>query len=114
MAVETRAPGTRAAWMDFQHTGPGTLAGTFMRRFWQPACRSEDLPAKRAVVWTMMNEKFTLFRGESGAAHAIDFRCAHRGTQLSTGWVEGDCVRCRFHGWLYDGTGQCVEQPVEA
>ena len=41
------------------------------------------------------------------------FRCAHRGTQLSTGWVEGDCVRCFYHGWKYDGAGQCVELPAE-
>jgi 5,5'-dehydrodivanillate O-demethylase oxygenase subunit len=40
-------------------------------------------------------------------------RCAHRGTQLSTGWVEGDCVRCFYHGWKYDGSGQCVEMPAE-
>jgi 5,5'-dehydrodivanillate O-demethylase len=43
----------------------------------------------------------------------VAFHCAHRGTQLSTGWVEGDCIRCRYHGWKYDGSGQCVEQPGE-
>jgi 5,5'-dehydrodivanillate O-demethylase len=46
-------------------------------------------------------------------AHLVDFRCAHRGTQLSVGWVEQDCIRCFYHGWKYDGTGQCVEQPAE-
>lgn len=115
MTVETepRTQEAKPAWLDFQHTGPDTLAGRFMRMFWQPACRSQDLPPKRAVLWTMMNEKFTLYRGESGAAHAVALRCAHRGTQLSTGWVEGDCIRCRFHGWMYAGDGQCVDQPVE-
>jgi 5,5'-dehydrodivanillate O-demethylase len=29
------------------------------------------------------------------------------------GWVEGDCIRCRYHGWKYDSSGQCVEQPGE-
>jgi 5,5'-dehydrodivanillate O-demethylase len=43
----------------------------------------------------------------------IGFRCAHRRTQLSVGWVEGDCLRCFYHGWKYDGSGQCVEQPAE-
>ena len=43
----------------------------------------------------------------------VAFRCAHRGTQLSVGWVEDDCIRCRYHGWRYDGSGQCVEQPGE-
>jgi len=43
--------------------------------------------------------------------HAFENRCAHRGTQLSTGWVEGDCIRCFYHGWKYDATGQCVRVP---
>ena len=47
------------------------------------------------------------------ACKMVDTACAHRGTQLSVGWVEGENVRCRYHGWMYDGTGQCVEQPLE-
>ena len=60
-----------------------------------------------------MSEEFTLYRGASDATYVVGFRCAHRGTQLSLGWVEGDCIRCFYHGWKYDGTGQCVEQPAE-
>jgi nitrite reductase/ring-hydroxylating ferredoxin subunit len=56
---------------------------------------------------------FTLYRGEWGEPHAVAFRCAHRGTQLSTGWVEGDHLRCFYHGWIYNGAGGCVEQPAE-
>jgi 5,5'-dehydrodivanillate O-demethylase len=43
----------------------------------------------------------------------VAFRCAHRGTQLSTGWVEGDDLRCFYHGWEYNADGQCIEQPAE-
>jgi len=60
-----------------------------------------------------MSEDLTLYRGESGQVYAVGFRCRHRGTQLSPGWVEGEQIRCRYHGWKYDGTGQCVEQPAE-
>ena len=60
-----------------------------------------------------MGEDYTLYRGEDGAAHVVAPRCAHRGTQLSTGWVEADCLRCFYHGWKYDSTGQCVEMPAE-
>src|SRR5437879_2579298 len=100
-------------YSDFVHTGPGTLAGRFMRGFWQPVHRAEDLPSGRTKPIKIMSEEFTLYRGEGGAPHVVANRCAHRGTQLSTGWVEGDCVRCFYHGWKYDGTGQCVEQPAE-
>ena len=120
MAVANAAPAssrtarsTRAAWTDFVHTGPGTLAGRWMRTFWHPVSRSQDLPSGQARPLRVMGEDFTLYRGQEGAVHLLDFRCAHRGTQLSTGWVEGDNLRCFYHGWMYDGSGQCVEQPAE-
>src|SRR5712692_4079309 len=104
---------SRADYTDFEHVGPGTLAGRYLRRFWQPLCRAEDLAPGRAKPVRLLGEDFTLFRGEAGTPHVVANRCAHRGTQLSTGWVEGDCVRCFYHGWKYDGAGQCVEQPAE-
>jgi 5,5'-dehydrodivanillate O-demethylase oxygenase subunit len=103
----------RAAFEDFEHTGPDTLAGRYMRRFWHPVSRSQDLRPGWAVPIRVMSEDLTLYRGEMGAPHLVAFRCAHRGTQLSTGWVEDDCIRCRYHGWKFDGSGQCVEQPME-
>jgi len=84
-----------------------------MRSFWQPVYRAQDLAAGRALPLRIMSEDFTLYRGESGDPHLVAFRCAHRGTQLSTGWVEGDELRCFYHGWKYDGAGQCTEQPAE-
>jgi 5,5'-dehydrodivanillate O-demethylase len=102
-----------ADYSDFVHTGPGTLAGRFLRRFWQPIYRAEDLLPGYAKPIKIMSEDYTLYRGESGVSHLVAFRCAHRGTQLSTGWVEGDCIRCFYHGWKYDGAGQCVEMPAE-
>ena len=126
---------------EFVRTGPGTLAGRFMRSFWQPVYLSTDLKSGRAVPLHILGEDLTLYRGgfrvpspefrvpgsmpslrppelgtrnpELGTPHVVAYRCAHRGTQLSTGWVEGDCIRCFYHGWKYDASGQCVEQPAE-
>ena len=100
-------------WSDYVHTGPGTLAGRYLRMFWQPVYRSEDLAPGRAKPIRIMSEPLTLYRGESGAPHVVAFRCAHRGTQLSVGWVEDDNLRCFYHGWMYGPDGQCVEQPAE-
>jgi 5,5'-dehydrodivanillate O-demethylase len=98
---------------DFISAGPETLAGKFLRRFWQPVyCAHEILPG-RAVPIRVMGENFTLYRGENGTPHLVGDRCAHRGTQLSVGWIEGDSIRCFYHGWKYDASGQCVEQPAE-
>lgn len=98
---------------DFVHVGPGTLAGELLRHFWHPVFRAEDLPSGRSMPRRLLGEDFTLYRGIGGQVHAVAFRCAHRGTQLSTGWVEGDDIRCFYHGWKYDPMGQCVEQPAE-
>jgi 5,5'-dehydrodivanillate O-demethylase oxygenase subunit len=98
---------------DFARTGPGTVAGRYMRTFWHPVYRAQDLAAGRIVPIRIMSEDFTLYRGESGEPHIVAPRCAHRGTNLAVGWVEGDFIRCFYHGWKYDQTGQCVEQPGE-
>jgi 5,5'-dehydrodivanillate O-demethylase oxygenase subunit len=112
-STQEAPPSVPVDYGDFWHTGPGTLAGRYLRRFWQPIYRAEDLPTGRAKPVRLMSEDFTLYRGESGDVHAVGFRCAHRGTQMSTGWVEGDNIRCFYHGWVYGPDGQCVEQPAE-
>jgi len=104
---------TELGFMDLVCTGPGTLAGKYMRMFWHPVHRAEELAPGRAKPIRIMGEDFTLYRGTRGTPHVVAFRCAHRGTQLSAGWVEGDSIRCMYHGWLYDSTGQCLEQPAE-
>jgi 5,5'-dehydrodivanillate O-demethylase len=102
-----------ADYTDFVHTGPGTLAGRYLRTFWQPVYVAADLAPGRAQPIRILGEDFTLYRGEGGQPHLVAFRCAHRGTQLSTGWVEGDQIRCFYHGWKYNGSGQCTEMPAE-
>jgi 5,5'-dehydrodivanillate O-demethylase oxygenase subunit len=116
MAITERpsvAGGPAEDYTDFVHVGPGTLAGRYLRSYWQPVSLASDLPVGQAKPLRILGEDFTLYRGEGGAPHVVAYRCAHRGTQLSTGWVEGDCLRCFYHGWKYDGSGQCVEMPAE-
>ncbi|MDB5753071.1 MAG: hypothetical protein JWP65_3492 [Ramlibacter sp.] len=99
---------------DFIRTGPTEPAGRYLRRFWHPVYHSVDLVAGRPVPLRIMSQGFTLYRGDdSGAAFLVDERCPHRGAQLSAGWIEGDALRCFYHGWKFDSTGQCVEQPAE-
>src|ERR1700733_16334261 len=78
---------------DCTSTGPGTVAGRYLRQFWQPIYHSADLAVSRPVPLQIMSEDFTLYRGESGQVHLVDARCPHRGTQLSSGWVEGEGLR---------------------
>src|SRR5580658_1322669 len=96
-----------------ERTGPGTLAGRYLRMFWQPVFVASELLANRPQPVRVMGESYTLYRGESGLPYVVAPVCPHRQTQLSVGWVEGENIRCFYHGWMFDGTGKCVEQPAE-
>ena len=98
---------------DFTTTGPGTIAGRYLRLFWQPVYLLEQIRPGQAKPIRIMSEDYTLYRGASGDPYLIGFRCAHRGAQLSIGTVEGEEIRCRFHGWKFAGDGRCVDQPAE-
>ena len=78
--------------LDFAHVGPETLAGRFLRLFWQPIARSADLEKGRPVRVPFANEHFTLYRGESGAVVLLDDRCPHRHCPLSLGHTEGGAL----------------------
>jgi 5,5'-dehydrodivanillate O-demethylase len=111
--LEAERETRRRHTIDFAHTGPGTLAGRYMRRFWHPCYRSEDLLAGHAKPVRLLNQEFTLYRDERGKPHAVGFRCSHRGTKLNVGFVEGECIRCFYHGWMFNPKGECVERPAE-
>jgi 5,5'-dehydrodivanillate O-demethylase len=112
VAVHPRVKDRRNA-VDFTSAGPGTPGGKLLRASWQPIYISKKLGAGKLVPLHVMGERFTLYRGESGTAHLVGFRCAHRRTQLSVGWVRGDAVQCLYHGWTYDASGACIARPGE-
>ena len=97
----------------FTQTSKGTPMGDFLRRFWQPVAAVAEVPKGRAIPVRILSEDLTLYRGQSGNPHVVGARCAHRLNLLHTGWVEDETIRCMYHGWMYDGTGQCVEMPAE-
>ena len=98
---------------DLEAVGPGTPAGRYLRLFWQPLMRAQELRPGQAKPVEMLGEMFTAYRDENGTCHIAEYRCPHRGSPLFLGWVEGDGLRCRYHGWKFDGSGQCIEQPAE-
>lgn len=95
-------------------TGPVTDAGEVMRRYWQPAALLDELQPLRPVVPVrLLGEDLVLFRDEHGKLGLIGRACPHRGADLCFGRLEGDGLRCPFHGWQFDRNGQCLEQPGE-
>lgn len=71
--------------VDLTTSKPATPGGVLMRQFWHAIARSDDLPPGRAIPIRIMSEDYTLYRGHSGKAQVISYRCPHRGAQLFLG-----------------------------
>jgi phthalate 4,5-dioxygenase oxygenase subunit len=85
--------------------------GGLMRRFWAPFLLSSELPEPDCspVRARLMGENLIAFRDTEGKLGLIDEFCAHRGVSLWYGRNEECGIRCPYHGWKYDVTGQCVD-----
>src|SRR3954449_285983 len=97
-------------------TGPGTPMGELFRRYWLPALLAEELPEPDCppVRVKLLSERLIAFRDTENRLGLIDEFCAHRGVSLWFGRNEESGLRCPYHGWKYDVTGQCIEIPSEA
>jgi len=95
-------------------TGAGTPAGRLMRCYWQPAALVDELSGNRPVKPVrLLGESLVIFRDRQGRYGLLARACPHRGTDLAFGRLEQAGLRCSFHGWLFDVTGQCLETPAE-
>ena len=96
-------------------TGPGTPTGRLFRSYWVPALLAEELPENDCppVRVKLLSERLIAFRDTNGRYGLMDEFCAHRGVSLWFGRNEECGLRCPYHGWKYDVTGQCVEVPSE-
>ncbi len=96
-------------------TGPGTPMGQMFRSYWIPALLAEELPENECppVRVKLLSERLLAFRDTQGRYGLIDEFCAHRGVSLWFGRNEQCGLRCPYHGWKYDVTGQCIDVPSE-
>lgn len=96
-------------------TGPNTPMGEVFRRYWIPAIMSEELPEPDCppIRVTLLGEELIAFRNTNGDVGLIDAYCPHRRAPLFFGRNEECGLRCVYHGWKFDITGQCVDMPNE-
>lgn len=97
-------------------TGPGTPMGNLFRCYWIPALLAEELPEPGCpqVRVQLLCEYLIAFRDTEGRLGLIDEFCAHRCVSLWFGRNEDKGLRCPYHGWKFDVTGQCVDVPSES
>jgi 3-ketosteroid 9alpha-monooxygenase subunit A len=79
---------------------------------WFQVAYSDELPKGGVVPLKYFGRDLVLFRTEAGVASVLDAHCPHLGAHLGYGGkVEGDCIRCPFHAWEFNGSGQCAKIP---
>ena len=93
--------------------GPGTPCGELMRRYWHPIAPTTHLDENPVRRVRLLGEDLTLYRDRQGRLGLLGRRCPHRSVDLQFGIPENDGLRCPYHGWMFDGSGQCIEQPLE-
>ncbi|MEK4009974.1 aromatic ring-hydroxylating dioxygenase subunit alpha [Peribacillus sp. FSL M8-0224] len=99
---------------DLIQVGAGKPMGELLRRYWHPIAISTDVEKIGTIQkLKILGEELVLYRDKSNNLGLVADRCAHRGVSLEYAIPEECGLRCQYHGWLYDQTGQCVEQPNE-
>lgn len=78
---------------------------------WYPVAWSSDLKPGATLGVRFGAEPIVLVRTGTGRLYALEDRCAHRQVPLHKGVVEGETLRCNYHGWTYNAAGACVDVP---
>jgi phenylpropionate dioxygenase-like ring-hydroxylating dioxygenase large terminal subunit len=78
---------------------------------WHPVALGTDV-AQAPLGVRLLDQAVVLWRDSAHQIHAWADQCPHRGAQLSLGRVCGDRLECPYHGWQFDGRGQCVHVPA--
>ena len=88
------------------------MAGAFIRNLWYVAAWSHELTAGAPIGRVIIGEPVVLYRKPGGGVVALEDRCPHRHAPLSLGRIEGDGLRCMYHGLRFGADGVCVEMPA--
>ena len=84
----------------------------FLDNCWYAAAWAHEVAqADDKLGRTICEKPIIFFRTASGQYTALDNRCCHRAAPLTLGRIEAECIRCMYHGMLYDVTGKVIEIP---
>jgi vanillate O-demethylase monooxygenase subunit len=82
----------------------------FIRNSWYVAAFDDEFGDK-PLARTICGEAIVLYRKTDGQVAAMHDGCPHRLVPLSMGMIEGDNIRCKYHGMLFSGDGRCLQAP---
>jgi 5,5'-dehydrodivanillate O-demethylase oxygenase subunit len=94
--------------------GPGTRMGALQRRYWHPIAAVAEMgdPSSgsgRTKRVRLLGEDLVLFKDRSGRFGLIAEACPHRRASFAYGIPTEQGIRCPYHGWMFDGSGRCLE-----
>ncbi|MBW4471409.1 MAG: aromatic ring-hydroxylating dioxygenase subunit alpha [Stenomitos rutilans HA7619-LM2] len=78
---------------------------------WYAVGWADQLKSGEVMPVTIWHQAIAVYRDASGQLHALEDACPHKGVALHKGKVQGDLLACRYHGWEFNGDGQCVNIP---
>jgi 3-ketosteroid 9alpha-monooxygenase subunit A len=79
---------------------------------WFKVAMPHEVPAGEIVTKRYFGTDIVLWRTADGHVVCHEAYCPHLGAHIGVGGrVEDSCVRCPFHGWLFDRHGTNVEIP---
>jgi len=81
-----------------------------VRNCWYVAGWSHDI-TREPQQRMLLGEPVVLYRKQDGNVVALEDRCVHRLAPLSKGRVEGNGLRCLYHGFLFNDDGRCTQIP---
>jgi phthalate 4,5-dioxygenase oxygenase subunit len=95
--------------------GPGTEMGALFRRYWIPACLTEEVPEADGppVRVRLLGEDLVAFRSTDGTIGLVSAYCPHRRAPMFFARNEEKGLRCVYHGWKFDTGGHCADMPSE-
>ncbi len=79
--------------------------------YWYAVGWANQLKSGEIMPVTIWQEAIAVYRDTMGQLHALEDACPHKGVALHKGIVQGENLACRYHGWEFDGTGNCVSIP---
>ena len=79
---------------------------------WFAVAVASEIPPGRVEIVRYFDTELVVFRTESGEVAVFDAYCPHLGAHLGHGGkVDGERLRCPFHGWGFGTSGACEDIP---
>ena len=83
----------------------------FIKNLWYVAAWSTELDSAKPISRTIIGEPIAFYRTVNGTVVGLEDRCPHRHAPLSLGRIEGDDLKCMYHGLKFGRDGVCKFVP---